>query len=304
MGAKAPPSYTISSLANILDMRALCFLMLVLPGVLAAQPRPVEEAVSDALDRTIARARAGDTEALATELACYTGVPGALYIRPCTPSADSARIEGIAAALRATFEPGARYVLDALAPGVDEAATSRPATYRVLLKLYAAGAEERTGEAELRFLTHSDSVLLADAWPEVLTPPDVPTPASSQEEIDQAMTMLFRLTGPGDAEAAATYMACFNPAERTIYRCDYADEEDRTRVENFRHRLAAFLTRVGATGYGFTDYATKDEQEGTWHILTIGYVDASAPEGQRTAYATFIETGEGLALGDLAEWPE
>jgi hypothetical protein len=273
-------------------MRLLVLLLALLPVAVAAQAD--QAAVGAALDRVVALARAGEDAALTPLLACYSGTGPTAVIRPCLLSHDSTRAARMAAALREGFPDDAPYVVDWMVSSEWDGV----AEHQMAVKVRDA---EPPTSTELRFLAHANSLLLADAGAERLVRPTLPPPASDEEAIQRTMETLFRLTGPDDGPEAAAHVACYDAETLAVYRCDYTDPYDAARVEGFRERIGAFVARVGPTGWGFTGYRTKDEREGTWHLLEIGYLDGDSVS---TAYAAFIETGDGLALGDLAEWPE
>ena len=272
-------------------MRRVLLLLAVSSSAALAQP---EAEVTAALAHAIAQAEAGEAEALASHLACLSGAGDAAVVRPCLVPVDSVRVAAVAAHLRATYTGDPPWVLDWLRSSGPQGALGHQAQVKV-----------RDGEppttVEYRFVPHGDGLLLADAGPVRLSPPQSPPPASDEEAVQRTMEALFRLTGPDDGAEAAALMACPDREAMTIRRCDPADPADRVRAEEFRARIGAFLGRVGPTGWGFTGYRTKAEREGTWHVLAIGYVDGGV---RGTAYAAFIEAGDGLALGDLAEWPD
>ena len=278
------------------------FLMLtaaILLVVPAAFGHGDEDVVDAALRRLLTLARAGDREGLAQCLACYTGVPGpeTLHVRPCALPADSARVEAVAAHFRAAYGADTPYVIDWFASNEEEGVR----THRIQVKVRSTSPPELV---EYRFLALGDGLLLADAGSDRLEPPDLPPPASPREEAERVMQKLFHLAASDRTLEAAAHIACPDPERRTLLPCDHSGAGDRGRVEDFCERLAAFLQRVGPTGWGFTGYRTKDEREGMWHVLEIGYLDESLPEGKGTAYAAFIRAGDGLCLGDLEGWPE
>lgn len=274
----------------------LALLIALLAPAVRAQP-DYEPAVTAALDRAIALSQDGDLDPLAGHLACYTGGPDAAYLRPCLFSVDSARVAGVAAHFVEAYGSGAPWVLDWLY-------AEDPDGMRAVRTQVKIRSADPSVQVEYRFLVHADSLLLADAGAETLRPPEWPTPASPEEALQQQMQRLFRLATSADPSGASALIACPDSVERTIRLCEASDPADQARVEGFLSQMRAFLGRVGETGWGFTGTRSKDEQEGTWHVLEIGYLDASAPDGQAKAFAAFLEVEGGFALGDLAEWPE